>query len=327
MRITSEDVQRMKQEAVVAKEQKEEGLQDISTFLGKIKSKFDWADNKKILSSLESMSESDYTDLLTRLNKIISATPAQEAHFLGEKSSSKIGTGEMSIFDQDDIVFPEMENRKKLQHDFFLKLQETINEEKDSPTLQKRVAISIFNSLIYIHPFKDGNGRTARLSYFLLTPEIPNDKKDVSDVKKVLQSRGKSIERYHDQLNSLGYRMLCHDRGLGSDPKMKHRMDTSNWGFDATFLKFVAAYDAMTPEERTKYNKGTEEEYVFREKEFDVDLKIRYEKKLNEVRTEFTKKILDFSLDEKDGQVASTPWLQEEFLDKAFIEEKYENQL
>ncbi|MBP9821704.1 MAG: Fic family protein [Candidatus Pacebacteria bacterium] len=325
-----ENIQRERDES---QKKKTEGIFDVTSFLEKTKDKFNWTNSEEIITTLEKIDCETYTNILTRLNGVVCQIPKSQRGFLPEDGSNKIATPEYSLFDSESIVFPEVIDRQELSNYFFTKLKKTISEDKSDPTLKKRIAISIFNSIIYLHPFKDGNGRTARLSYYLLSPDISTkEKESLENIKEVLTERSKLIDKYHDQLNFIGLMIMLEKRNLPMTDRVKdapylykYKMDTSDWGFDSNYLRFLAAYDVMTEEERVKYNKGTREcELVYSDNDFDENLKLKYQNNLNKIRKEFTKEIVDFSL-EKDGQV-SIKWLQEELLDKSFLlKNKQEN--
>lgn len=299
-------------------QKREDGTKDFFNFLSKVENRIDWKNPQSVFEYVKNVSEEEYTALLTRINGLLTSTSTQEREFIPENGSGMIATPKQSMFTETSIVFPDMNDRQEIQHNFFEKMNETIVSEKESETLPKRVAIGVFNSIIYIHPFKDGNGRTARVAYTLLNPSSRE-----ANIQETLSKRSPLINEYHYQLNMLMFFDMLQARGLlmddvveGQPYEYKYRMATHDTGFDARHLSFFAAYDAMSDEERHKYNKGTRKnELVFDSNDFPESLLKKYQENLSIARKEFTEHLLDFSLD-KEGQI-SVPWLQDAYLDKA----------
>lgn len=115
----------------------------------------------------ESLSYDDFEQYITRLNGILRKTPISERTIDGQH----IYVSANSASNQIGYLPPDMRDKSMLLIDTF----SAIKTMKDN----NERALLTYYAIQYIHPFKDGNGRTGRLLYVLFSDE----RKDVSESK------------------------------------------------------------------------------------------------------------------------------------------------
>lgn len=278
------------------------GAEFAVKFLDKIKAKFDWTNSYNVFAYLKYVSEKDLFDTLSRMNGLIKELPLPDRNFILENSGESVHNPmTKEVF----LVFPPVETRERLAHYFYEKIHNFLNTQHVNEDGERRIALAMFNFITYVHPFKDGNGRTARLSYFLTSPDVKSIQQE--SLLRNIQTRPPYMRSYHDNLNLYARFFMLDNRKLEvANNQAKDMPDLHEYklhythagGFDQENLAFISAYDVMSEEERKRFNKSrASPSMVFDWEDLPVDIQIKTAQHLNDVREEFIKNVIDLSLD------------------------------
>lgn len=192
--------------------------------------------------------------------------------------------------------------------------------ESDDPKTQNAIARTLYNAIIYLHPFPDGNGRTARTLYLLASPSEKKTPEHIQEqFRSLFHKRPKGINHYHEYMNQYVYRLMLEARGLSYEfddsgffqASMEARNEVSVSTYDNDYMMYLAAYDVMTEEERRLYMQpaGTDDAglKIYRDTLPD-DIIERMENHANAVRTEMSRRVLELSWNTDDWP----DWLADE---------------
>lgn len=178
----------------------------------------------------------------------------------------------------------------------------SVNEllKKNTPDDRQAAAQVLYNAVVYLHPFDDGNGRTARTIYTLVSEHIPHDAYPTI-LKQAIEGRPSSIDDFHFQLNHSIYHSLLERRGLSTETDteghfVNQMLDAKTLGFDGVYLQFIAAFDVLSYEEKKKFNKSSADgAFSFDEYELSTDVVERICAQMNTTRTEFAELAIEIS--------------------------------
>lgn len=158
---------------------------------------------------------------------------------------------------REHIKFPSYEQNKMIWKDAFKAIKNKLDSEDISNRATETVALTIFNLIGDTHIYKDGNGRTARALYFMLSPKVEKSPDKLEEKFTSVVSRAERNEqigntRQVDRLfQNLSYSLMLADRGLTpSRNKKKHafycEIDIPSPSFEDNRVKFLALYDLLT---------------------------------------------------------------------------------
>jgi len=305
-------------------EKRSAGLAKMAKFIERTLGSERLADSSVMLEYLSGLEYGQFTDLLKRLNGIINNVFPSDRHAPLEKQSHVVFGGYEANL---ELVPPSPEIAQKILEETFETIR-TIAKDNDQNAAQ-RVARTLYNSIIYLHSFPDGNGRTARLLYYLFSPHVEKGGKKIDEqLPQVVGARQDSyfgnrvseVDDYHWALGMGIYADLLRSKGISDDVDedgvyVASLKKTDGHGFDVNRLGFIAAYEAMSPEEREKYkhNVGENGAFNFSIKDFPKPLKERIAKQKDLIREEFTRAVLQASASTDEWP----DWLDER-LDKIF---------
>jgi len=305
-------------------EKRTAGLAKMAKFIERTLGSERLADSSVMLEYFSGLEYRQFTDLLKRLNGIINDVFPSERRAPLEKQSHVVFGGDETNL---ELVPPSPEISQKILEKTFEKIR-AIAKDNDQNAAQ-RVARTLYNSIIYLHSFPDGNGRTARLLYYLFSPHIGKGGQKISEqLPQVVGARKDSyfgnrvteVDDYHWVLGMGIYADLLRSKGISDDVDKEgvyvaSLKKTEGHGFDVNRLGFIAAYEAMDPDERIKYahKVGENGAFNFSIKDFPKPLKERIAKQKDAVREEFTRAVLQASASTDEWP----DWLDES-LDKIF---------
>jgi hypothetical protein len=291
-----------------------EGVEKLFQFLEHLLPEDLERDRAALLKRVEHMTLDEFKQTLKTINGLLNNLPRSKRKLIPE-GTRKVAVPPPSMFAKVDIVFPSQETSNKLLEWFFYELQKIIhNNPPDAPQITAR---ALYHLVVYLHPFRDGNGRTARLLYALFSPHVQRTDSSREDLKKVVSNRHKGINDYHNILNLAIFNDLCVERGLtgltSEETVAVSVNNTEDLGFDAVYLRFLAIYDILSKEERDTLLHKEGEEQFFDQDELSAKIKERATVRMEAIRTEFARSILQMTLTENEYP----EWLDED-LDQAF---------
>lgn len=299
-------------------EQKTRGSKRIEDFLERVIGNENINNPDFFIDLLEKIDYNQFISYLERINGIVKEIPTKD------REAFKNGSGIVNTFMMEstpEIIPPRKEKRVEIMKEVFDKLKELASSDRED----KKEIISrlIFNSIIYLHPFADGNGRTARTLYFLTSPIFKNSKAEWK-LNFVVRRRTEGFREYHENLNLVVYRNLLSEKGIdwvnnGSEEESvwpEYEDDFLGSGFDKNYLGFLAAYQAMSENEREKYivkQEDNKNKLSINEENIPDDLRVKIKTEKEKIREEFARKIINTSFDPEWPE-----WLQRE-LEEAFL--------
>lgn len=250
-----------------------------------------------LVEKLSQFSFNDYLDFLKKINAVVRGKDSNEVKILEESSEVT------SMFGGDIYCPPGVEERGKIMEEAFQRVKELSVEPSDSNKVL--IADTIYKSIVFLHPFADGNGRTARLLEYLISPIYSADysrKKTPEKLEEQVVSlfdgncvfglpREHNIEiLYFDkELRSRGMELIV----MGDGYFLPQLRSKHKFGFDFNFLGFLAAYDVMTPEERKTYaipvQVPNRKETNFEFDKLPKEIKKRIEEKMDTMRVDFAR--------------------------------------
>lgn len=311
------DLEKMLRDQVAEAESRNTGVEKLKNFLNRILPESGLDNPEAFFEELKSISAEELLSVLERINGILTEVPIQNR----DSFTSESGVQNEFFFNSaTELVPPPIEVRKQLlagtltalQQQLEGNLPEDIENEDNLENTHEVIARTLFNVIIYLHPFGDGNGRTARTSYYCLSPTIKN--KSTSNLAASLAERPPSLREYHQMLNQSTLEMMLDAHGVAwatSDSPQLPMYDTDNptRGLDADYLRFIAAYDVMTEEERTQYIKTEDNHLVVKRNELPTELIEKVGSRIDAIREEFVSNILEFSIHPEKWP----EWLQKPF--------------
>jgi Fic/DOC family len=152
---------------------KEELITSLLDFIKQIESKYILRTEETRKEFIDGLEFSDYEKILTRLNGIVRGIPIKNRNMDGE------GVKLEGFF----YHYKPPANNDKLKL-----LEESFIEAKSLENLEDK-ALMLSTLEAAIHPFADGNGRTARLIFSLVKDGIPSDELSMENLQKILESR------------------------------------------------------------------------------------------------------------------------------------------
>ncbi len=278
---------------------RQEATDLFNRFVDKMLTPEQKANPQILLESFSGMDYDQFISMLQRMNGILRNANTKDRASFENDMMTKDSFGEI------DIVFPPKEESERIMKEIFEKLKLKIEEGTEDS--RQAVALTLFNALIYLHPMKDGNGRTARALYFMTSPSIDRNQEEYGDQLKSAVSKGSYfLSNYHFNINRHGYFWLLSSRNIPTDfiddgddwaAIMMHEKDA---GFDEANIMFISAYDVMTEEERKQYAISLTNEGPATAFNFDVlpkELQNKIKENMPKVRTEFAELVLQGSLE------------------------------
>ncbi|MEN9338142.1 MAG: Fic/DOC family [Candidatus Parcubacteria bacterium] len=292
------------------KHEKERGVEKLLDFSDKVKEFID--SPEKILSILQ-LSPEEVLSSLERINGLLLHKPMSK-----RKAFSFEGVQTLNNSGDVELTFPPNEDRMNIFTEYSTLARKLIQSDEISKDV---LSMYIFNLIIYLHPFVDGNGRTARFSANMIHHCGDDEYTRIQSLHKTIEERKRlENENFHYQLNTLGYKWLLYERGIeSSEGKSKIEIDNVEVfeTLETSQLFFIACYDVMSQEERSLYNRSLEENvFVFKASELPKEIKDKARDSLNQARVGFIRKVLDVSLGVHQGKVDTnvTPdWLMDLF--------------
>jgi len=277
-------------------EARQQGIRNLLRFLEKTCGAESINDQEKFTEILSKLDYDQFKNLLLRINWLICNIPMSERS--GEFHQSAVSQGGWK--DWLDYVPPDPTTSEEILSDTFWKMKDVLGS--DDPESDQTVALTIFNSVIYLHLFKDGNGRSARLFYTMFTPR----KKEFleEELGKLLEERPQELGDYHTNVNVPIYYTFLRARGIDIDDNYfdrekndyKYRLENSKMlGFDNNALGFISAMDVMTDEEKEKFahRYPNEQYFYFVFDDLPEELQNRIKKQQNETRKNFAIAAID----------------------------------
>ena len=291
--VTIEEIQRKEQETTA---KRKAGIEKLKTYLEKAIKSEDLANPDFFVERLAHISYEQFTKILNQVNERIN-----DALFPTQGTFKKVSgvTATQFASEASELVPPPLERRNELMREMFGKMQ--LLAQSDDPNKAQIIARTLYNTIIYLHPFWDGNGRVARLAYFLISPHAAkNDGTIFSDIVTLLEARPKELREYHDWVNYGIFQSFQEGAGIEIGKyHPRYRDDNPVQAFDSSQLRFLAAYRAMTPEERSKYIESDDESLSIRADKLPEQLKKKTQEELVKLRDEFTRFVLDWSMNTK----------------------------
>lgn len=303
-----------------ANHERTQGIERIVKFIERTIGKNRLVDTGFFLDLLANNSLDEDIALLSRCNGLILQTPQQERGLFLASTTIERGL---------DLQYhpPEQTDSIEILRQTLTALQALAGTQ--DPTRANRIARTLFNLVIYLHPFLDGNGRTARLLYFLFSDSIKKQPEQAKDqLSSVLQNRASRIKDYHELLNTTVYEDLLQRRNIPTnhDPLNKNdrkpiaRLEsfyiTQNSGFDSNCLGYLALNDCMTSEQREQYGEQLFQDVLVRIYDIDQlpqELVDAYQTKLPAIRKEFVRRLLERSLSQQEWPDECNRLLQQVF--------------
>lgn len=270
---------------------------------------FEKVDESPIVEVLASGDYDRFMNALQNLNAAFRNQTSEESKPFSAQmqSASSLGT-------RVDFVYPEPVTGEKMMKEIFSQLAEAA-KETDQESRQK-LAITLFNAVNFLHPMTDANGRLARFLYLETSPyfDRASQENKREQTKRIFLKRDERIDNYFRLLKLAEYQNLLEKRGYSTavdekDQDYLHRMFSSDvLGFDGEYIRFIAAMDALSDEEKVKYNVCENPAgLMLDEGELPPEVKARIDQNMKDVRNEFVHDILEFSLSEN----SSPAWLIE----------------
>lgn len=241
----------------------------------------------------------NFLDYLKRLNGLVCDIPIQEREF-NDDEMHVIAKTPFGI--STELVTPSPEAQSRLLKLTFDLMQEIPNAG-DQPAVIGR---TFYNAIERIHPFGDGNGRTARALFFLLCHPRYDSFDDLKQdgIEAISYKKPSSLNEYHKQLIIPLYVHELEKRGIdatlnaGGIPNaaLLHGRG-EGFGFDPNRLGFLAVWDLMSQEQREKsadYMDGSSTPYYVT-RNLPQGIMEDYRGELEQQREEFTASIVRFS--------------------------------
>ncbi len=272
------------------------------SFLQRVLSPEELQEPRALVEALAQLTLPEFEALLVRLNGMLNGTPVSKRALLPMDKHAKSAVPDSSLFARTEIVFPDGETRQELLAYAF----EGIRALAQDPTEAhcQTIARTLFNTVIYLHPSPDGNGRTARTLYALTSPSMRTTSGRGEQLERLLLKRSEGLREWHGSMDATVFGALCEARGIEAfttNGELAVGMqEAEDFGFDSMTLQFVGAYDAMSPEERERYAKREGEKLLFNEFDFPEELRGRIKVQMKRVRNEFARFIVKMSLDDAE---------------------------
>ncbi|MFA5871373.1 MAG: Fic family protein [Parcubacteria group bacterium] len=287
-----EDFQEQQQESA---DRKNRGADKIYTFMKRSVGERDMGSSEVYIELIRNSDFERFLDLMKRTNGIINDIEPPKREILNKKVKLVDGWYDDLV----NLMPPDMEDKNEIFRETFEKMKVIANG--DHPNKNEAIALTMYNLIIYTHPFADGNGRTARLVYFLFSPDIQKEAASLQqDLKNILIERNMKIDTYHDVVNYGWFANQLRGRGLSLafvNNEFNVRLEGESWGFDLDSIGFLAAYDLMSPEERKLYGHPMDNNgMLMKQSELPDNIKNNLEKKKKELRAQMTRDILGHSL-------------------------------
>jgi len=294
----------MLQEQAAETESRTAGVDKLQKFLDRVLPELGLSDSSIFFEELCTMSASELLEILERINGVLTEIPINNRDSLTSESGVQ---NEFMFNSATELVPPPVAIRKRLLDETISVLKQQLNnnlpdyfEPPENPeNTQQVVARTLFNTIIYLHPFDDGNGRTARAVYYSLSPNITD--KSTTELATRLSERPKSLKKYHQVLNQSTLEMMLNVHGIEwsfTETPYLPMFDTDNptRGLDADNLRFIAAFDVMSDEEKNQYIGKKENNLEIKQESLPPELISKIDKRMDAIREEFTDYILDFSV-------------------------------
>lgn len=280
------------------KQSRIEGSTKISGFIKHLVGEtYDPSDPSTFANAFKGMNFEQFKGSLETLNGILKQIPRSERGML-EKSANVIEGGDKDWINLQPV---KRETGKELLKSTFETMQTQAKE--NDPRFIQRLAITLYNSIIYLHAFPDGNGRTARLVYFLLSPDVEKTRETFDEhLGQILNDRPREIKDYHDMLNYGYYLLLLQNRGIPQEYDEEEKdycasLTSDTFGFDMWKLGYLAAHDTLTEEEKKQNSHMCKHGNVpqYKLEDFTPEIQKRFRVTHEKVREEFTNGILEMS--------------------------------
>lgn len=293
------------------------GVEKLQKFLDRTLPESGLNDPEVFFNELQKMSVDELMSILERINGVIIEIPIKERESFATESGVQ---NEFFFNSATELVPPPLEKRKRLIQETLSNLQSQLagefpDEIEDPENLENTrevVARTLFNTIIYLHPFGDSNGRTARTTYYALSPSIQD--KSTTELATRLINRPESLREYHQLLNQSTIEMMLDKREIGwSFDETPHlpmfNDDNPTRGLDADHLRFIAAFDVFSDKEKEQYIIRNNNNLIINQESLPPDLITKIGLRMEEVREEFVDNILEFSAYPEKWP----DWIQEPF--------------
>jgi len=297
------------------------GVEKLQKFLDRVLPESGLDDPEVFFNELQKISVDEFLGVLERINGVLTEIPINERESLVTESGVQ---NEFFFNSATELVPPPLETRKRLMQETLSNLQsqlagqipDDIRDQENLENVREVVARTLFNTIIYLHPFGDGNGRTARTTYYALTPQLQN--KSTAELVNRLTNRPESLREYHQLLNQSTLEEMLDGRDIKwnftETPHLPlFNTDNPTRGLDADHLRFIAAFDVMSDKERDQYITKGNNSLVIKQESLPPELVERMDSQLEKIREEFVDSILEFSAYPQKWP----DWLQQPFT-KAF---------
>ncbi|MFB6226627.1 MAG: hypothetical protein ABEJ02_04715 [Candidatus Paceibacteria bacterium] len=221
---------------------------------------------RQILENLSNIGYEDFKNLIDNINARANRVPVN--------SKQQESSGSMQYTKGAEIhrVFPEKGDSEEIWENTFERIKEKLNtDEPVSEKTAESIALTLHQLIGETHLYKNGNGRTARAIYYLLSPNIEkNEDTFKSDFTDVVAKRDDMGDRtYVNKLFQKGiHEKLLLDRGLSpridkDSGELYCQTHCIGDSFDEKKIKFLALYDILE-NESIEFDKDEDSEVLAR---------------------------------------------------------------
>ena len=285
------------------KKAKEQGAEEIFNFLSELIVESDQEEvpdmllkPREIITNLSKLSFDDFRNFIDNIH-----ARSLQIEVDREKQVQSGGTAMKDEEGNVVMINPKPKNGETILEETYKKIKDKIkndigekdfnkkgfpidSDKKVSKHVSEEVAFSIFTAISDVHFYKNGNGRTSRALYYLLSPKAKKDKQSFySNFENVVaRKEGKgNLENINLYLRRASYIKALLERNLNpTEEKFNSfysRIDTSEKNYEYNRVDFLAIYDVLKESD-----------------EFEVDNFLdEVDAKVNKIQIEYIKPYLD----------------------------------
>ena len=207
----------------------------------------------EIFRDLESLK--NFTTIIDNINARATETPVKKEIQRSDEPMVVFGHGAA-----EDRTFPDPEQNEEIWYESFEKLKKFLNDKEEINTRDvEQVALTLFNLINHTHVYLNGNGRVARILYYVISPNIDKKGEEFDNEFKKITSKENSIGeayRVHEKFQQVVYQKMLLSRGvnpsLDAEGYFYSQANGMQNSFEQNKIKFLAIYDVL--KDNQKYN-------------------------------------------------------------------------